>query len=163
MRAGQRALVCAREAARARRKTYLGTEHLLLGLAGQPDEAAAQALARCGADPATVRGAVDGRVGAPQGDPLPDETPFTRLALHSLQHARREALLMNQAAVGGGHLALGLLTVGEGIAHDVLVNLGVSYERLREAVTGVTAGSAAEAQDEQPGRPASGQAADSET
>jgi hypothetical protein len=41
---------------------------------------------------------------------------------------------MNQAAVGGEHLALGLLTVGAGVAHDVLVNLGVSYERLREAV-----------------------------
>jgi hypothetical protein len=41
---------------------------------------------------------------------------------------------MNQAAVAGEHLALGLLTVGAGVAHDVLVNLGVSYERLREAV-----------------------------
>jgi ATP-dependent Clp protease ATP-binding subunit ClpA len=118
----------------ARRTTYLGTEHLLLGLAGPPQERAAQALARCGADPATIRGAVDGRIGAPKGEPLPDETPFTQLALRSLQHALREALLMNQAAVGGEHLALGLLTVGAGVAHDVLDNLGVSYERLREAV-----------------------------
>jgi hypothetical protein len=159
----KKAVTLAREAARARRKTYLGTEHLLLGLAGQPDEAAARALARCGADPATVRGAVDGRVGVPQGEPLPDETPFTRLALHSLQHARREALLMNQATVGGAHLALGLLTVGEGVAHDVLVNLGVSYERLREAVTEATVGPAAAAQSEQQGQPASAQPTGSET
>ena len=157
------AVTLAREAARARRKTYLGTEHLLLGLAGQPDEAAARGLARCGVGPATVRGAVDGRVGAPQGEPLPDETPFTRLALRSLQHALREALLMNQAAVGGEHLALGLLTIGEGIAHDVLVNLGVSYERLREAVTEVTAGPAAAARDEEPGQPESGGPADGKT
>jgi hypothetical protein len=128
------AVTLAREAARARRTTYLGTEHLLLGLAGQPQERAAQALARCGADPATIRGAVDGRIGAPKGEPLPDETPFTQLALRSLQHALRGALLMNQAAVAGEHLALRLLTVGAGVAHDVLVNLGVSYERLREAV-----------------------------
>jgi Clp amino terminal domain, pathogenicity island component len=128
------AVTLARAAARARRTTYLGTEHLLPGLAGQPQERAAQALAHCGADPATIRGAVYGRIGAPKGEPLPDETPFTRLALRSLQHALREALLMNPAAVGGEHLALGLLTVGAGVAHDVLVNLGVSYERLREAV-----------------------------
>jgi ATP-dependent Clp protease ATP-binding subunit ClpC len=133
-RGQKEAVTLAREAARARRTTYLGTEHLLLGLAGQPQERAAQALARCGADPATIRGAVDGRIGAPKGEPLPDETPFTKLALRSLQHALREALLMNQAAVGGEHLALGLLTVGAGVAHDVLVNLGVSYERLRDAV-----------------------------
>ncbi len=133
------AVTLAREAARARRTTYLGTEHLLLGLAAQPDEAAARALARCGADAATIRGAVDGRIGAPRGEPLPDETPFTQLALRSLQHALREALLMNQPTIGGEHLALGLLTVGSGVAHDVLVNLGVSYDRLREAVTEVTA------------------------
>lgn len=134
----KQAVSLARAAARARRKTYLGTEHLLLGLAGQPQETAALALARCGADAATIRGAVDGRVGAPQGEPLPDETPFTSLALRSLQHALREALLMNQAVVGGEHLALGLVRIGEGVAHDVLVNLGVSYERLHEAVTEVT-------------------------
>jgi hypothetical protein len=158
----KQAVTLAREAARARRKTYLGTEHLLLGLTGQPHEAAARALARCGADAATIRGAVDGRVGAPHGEPLPDETPFTRLALRTLQHALREALLMNQATVGGEHLALGLLTVGEGVAHDVLVNLGVSYERLREAVTEVTTGTAAAAREEEPGQPASGAPADGE-
>ncbi|WP_328710666.1 Clp protease N-terminal domain-containing protein [Microbispora hainanensis] len=156
------AVKLAREAAQARRKTYLGTEHLLLGLAGQPDQTTAQALARCGADPVTIRGAIDGRVGAPQSEPLPDETPFTRLALRALQHALREALLMNQANVGSEHLALGLLTIGEGIAHDVLINLGVSYERLREAVKEVTADPAAAAQSEQsvqpaPGRPEDGQ------
>lgn len=123
------------KAAQARRVTYVGTEHLLLGLAGQPDGKAARALAACGADPATIRGAIDGRIGVPKGEPLPDETPFTRLALRSLQHALREALLMNQAAVGDEHLALGLITVGDGLAYDVLVNLGVSYDGLRTAVT----------------------------
>jgi ATP-dependent Clp protease ATP-binding subunit ClpA len=117
------------------RATYLGTEHLLLGLAGQPEGRAARVLTGCGADPVTIRGAVDGRIGVPKGEPLPDKTPFTRLALRSLQHALREALLMNQDAVGGEHLALGLITVGEGLAHDVLVNLGVSYEGLRRAIT----------------------------
>ncbi|MBO0803441.1 MAG: Clp protease N-terminal domain-containing protein, partial [Nocardiopsaceae bacterium] len=93
----------AREAAQARRTTYLGTEHLLLGLTSQQDGKdgrVARALTRCGADPATVRGAVDGWVGAPRGEPLPDETPFTRLALQSLQHALREALMANQTVVG---------------------------------------------------------------
>lgn len=131
------AVALAREAAQARRVTYLGTEHLLLGLAGQPDVKGARALARCGADPVTVRGAVDGRIGVPKGEPLPDATPLTRLAVRTLQHASREALLLNQVTVGSEHLALGLITVGDGLAHDVLLNLGVSYERLRAEVIAV--------------------------
>lgn len=124
----------ARTAARARRKTYLGTEHLLLGLTDQPDDPASAAFSTCGAPPATLRAAVDGRVGAPAGEPLPDETPFTRLALQSLQHAQRESLLLEQTTVDNAHLALALIAVGEGAAHDVLLNLGVTYEKLREAL-----------------------------
>ncbi|GAA3526336.1 Clp protease N-terminal domain-containing protein [Amycolatopsis ultiminotia] len=126
-------------AAQARRVTYLGTEHLLLGLAEHPEGRAAKALTGCGADPATIRAAIDGRIGVPRGEPLPDETPFTRLALRSLQHALREGLLMNETLIGGEHLALGMITVGEGLAHDVLVNLGVSYESLRADITSLGA------------------------
>ncbi|GAB2811572.1 Clp protease N-terminal domain-containing protein [Actinoallomurus bryophytorum] len=124
----------AREEARRRRKTYLGTEHLLLALAAREEDPATRALAACGAGPATLRAAIDGRVGIPAGDPLPDETPFTRLALTALRHSLREALRAGTESVGTGHLALGLFTLGEGMAHDVMVNLGVGYDALREAV-----------------------------
>jgi hypothetical protein len=65
---------------------------------------------------------------------LPYEAPFTRLALTSLRHALREGT----KSVGTGYLALGLLSLGEGLAHDVMVNLGVGYDALRAAVTGQT-------------------------
>jgi hypothetical protein len=120
-----------RRQAQARRKTYLGTEHLLLGIIEQPQDRACAALARCGADPITLRGAIDGRIGPVSDDPLPDETPFTQLALNSLQHALREALRANVSTIDPIHLALGLITVGQGVAHDVLVTLGVSHEKLR--------------------------------
>jgi ATP-dependent Clp protease ATP-binding subunit ClpA len=128
----------AREEARRRRKTYLGTEHLLLALVAREQDPATRALAACGAGPATLRAAIDGRVGIPAGDPLPGETPFTRLALTALRHSLREALRAGTESVGTGHLALGLLTLGEGLAHDVMVNLGVGYDALREAVAAQT-------------------------
>jgi hypothetical protein len=104
---GLRAVVGeAREEARRRRKTYLGTEHLLLALAAREDDPASRALAACGAALVTLRAAIDGRVGIPAGDPLPDETPFTRLALTSLWHALREALREGSEKVDTGHLAL---------------------------------------------------------
>jgi hypothetical protein len=40
--------------------------------------------------------------------------------------------------VDTGHLALGLLTLGDGLAHDVMVNLGVGYDALRAALTART-------------------------
>ncbi|MDN3351698.1 Clp protease N-terminal domain-containing protein [Actinomadura sp. DC4] len=132
---GLRAVVGeAREEARRRRKTYLGTEHLLLALSAREEDPASRALAVCGAGPAILRAAIDGRVGIPAGDPLPDETPFTRLALTSLRHALREALREGSESVGTGHLALGLLTLDDGLAHDVMVKLGVDYDSLRAAV-----------------------------
>lgn len=132
---GLRAVVGeAREEARRRRKTYLGTEHLLLALISREDDPATRALAACGAGPAALRAAVDGRVGIPTGDPLLDETPFTRLSLTVLRHALREALRAGTESVDTGHLALGLLTVGDGLAHDVMVNLGLGYDSLRAAL-----------------------------
>jgi Clp amino terminal domain, pathogenicity island component len=123
----------ARHQARARRKTYLGTEHLLLGIIDNPHDHASRALTSCGADPTLLRGAIDGRVGTITDEPLPDETPFTQLALSSLEHALRESLRTNGSSIETIHLALGLITTGSGVAHDVLITLGVSYERLRAA------------------------------
>ncbi|HZE30814.1 MAG TPA: Clp protease N-terminal domain-containing protein [Actinoallomurus sp.] len=53
-------------------------------------------------------------------------------------HSLREALRAGGESVDTGHLALGLLTLGEGPAHDVMVNLGVGYDALREAVAAQT-------------------------
>jgi Clp amino terminal domain, pathogenicity island component len=123
----------ARHQAQARRKTYLGTEHLLLGIIDNPKDHASRALASCGADPAFLRGAIDGRIGTITDEPLPDDTPFTQLALSALEHALRESLRANGSSIETIHMVLGLITTGSGIAHDVLVTLGISYERLRAA------------------------------
>ncbi|MFI1916773.1 Clp protease N-terminal domain-containing protein [Nocardia sp. NPDC020380] len=124
----------AREEARTRRKTYLGTEHLLLAILTLPDDPATAALATCGAPAETLRAAINGRIGVPSGDPLPDDTPFTRLAITALQHAHREALRATAPATTPSHLLLGLITTGDGLAHDVLTALGIAYEPLRAAL-----------------------------
>jgi hypothetical protein len=128
----------AREEAQRRRKTYLGTEHLLLAILAKSDDPATTGLSTCGASAETVRAAVNGRIGIPTGEPLADETPFTRLALTSLQHASREALRADSTIIDTSHLLLGLITVGDGLAHDVLVALGVGYEPLRDAMRKAT-------------------------
>ncbi|GAA2120590.1 serine hydrolase domain-containing protein [Actinomadura napierensis] len=120
--------------ARASGMTFAEFQHGL-GLFASPKDAACPALARCGATPDTIRAAIDGQIGIPSGEPLPDETPMTALALRCLQHALRESLRINAPEIDNTHLALALLTVSEGIAHHTLTNLGVSYEALRAAIT----------------------------
>jgi hypothetical protein len=131
-------IVNAQEQARRRRQGYIGTEHLLLGLTSEPDDIGARALARCGAPVEVIVAAVNGRIGVPAGEPLPDKLPFTSKAKAVLEHALRESVRLGHTYVGTGHLALACLTVQDGLSAGVLGNLGVTYENLREAVVRTT-------------------------
>src|SRR5215467_2912603 len=73
MPAAKHVIVNAQEQARRRRQGYIGTEHLLLGLTSEPDDIGAKALARCGAPVDVIVAAVNGRIGVPAGEPLPDK------------------------------------------------------------------------------------------
>ena len=65
----------------------------------------------------------------PHSEPVPGWQPLPHLGI--IDHENDTA---SQAlACCGVDLALGLISVGEGTAHDVLVTLGVSYDKLRDA------------------------------
>lgn len=92
---------------------YLGTEHLLWGLAAGNDSVASRVLAFTGAD---LKG-----LGSP---PLPASpsllmTPFSPAAKHALSVALHVAMQQGHERVGSGHLLLGVLTV-DANGHDIL-------------------------------------------
>lgn len=132
--AGKRAIVIAQEQARHRHAPRIDTEHLLLGLCGVPTATGALALTRCGAAPDTITAAINGRIGIPSADKATEKLPFSSAGERVLQHALREALRLDHDYVGTGHLALGCLTVTDATASEVLANLGVTYDALRDAV-----------------------------
>jgi hypothetical protein len=132
--AGQHAIVIAQEEARHRHAHRIDTEHLLLGVCGKPDATGALALTRCGAPPDTITAAINGRIGVRDAEKETEKLPFSPAGQRVLQHALREALRLDHDYVGTGHLALGCLTVTEGTASEILVNLGVTYDVLRGAV-----------------------------
>jgi ATP-dependent Clp protease ATP-binding subunit ClpA len=131
---GKRAVVHAQEEARRRQGGYIGTEHLLLGVAAEPECVGAQSLASCGAAAQVVVAAINGRIGVPAGEPRTDQIPFTPKGKAVLEHALRESARLGHDYVGTGHLALGCLTVKDGLAAEILTNLGVTYDDLRQAV-----------------------------
>jgi ATP-dependent Clp protease ATP-binding subunit ClpC len=122
---------------------FIGTEHILLGLIHEGDGIAAHALERCGITLEATRNAVDetiGRAGsAPSGSP-----PFTPRAKRALELALREALQLNHNYIGTEHLLFGLIDEGEGVAAQVIQNLGVNLDVLRGDIFDLMSGSAQE-------------------
>jgi ATP-dependent Clp protease ATP-binding subunit ClpC len=138
----RRVLTFAQEEARLLNHSFIGTEHILLGLIREGDGVGAQALRSLGVSLEVVRVRVVEVVGtsgsAPTGSP-----PFTPRAKKVLELALREALQLNHSYIGTEHILLGLVREGEGVAAKVLVDVGVDLLRVRQAVnTLMTTGAA---------------------
>jgi ATP-dependent Clp protease ATP-binding subunit ClpA len=112
---------------------YMGTEHLLLGLAREGEGVAAVALKRLGVSLDDARAAVLHIIG--HSDRIvAGEVGLTPRAKKVIALAVDEARRMGHHYIGTEHLLLGLLHEGEGIACGVLESLGVNLERARGAV-----------------------------
>ena len=127
-------LVLAREEAAALKCPQVGTEHLLLGLAKEPDGIAAQALERVGITyekaAEVVAAMVDGQQPAQAGANI----PFTPRTKRVLENALREAMQMGQSYISTEHLLLGIVREGEGGAIDAMAKLGVEVDAVRSAL-----------------------------
>lgn len=135
----RRVVVQAQEQARSLNHSYIGTEHLLLGLLTEADGVTHQALASLGIDIAAVRQAVVQTVGQGTEDP-PPHIPFAPRAKKVIELSLREALQMGVKYIGSEHILLGLIREGEGIAVQVLTQLGVNLATIRQTVMTLVGG-----------------------
>ncbi|MFO8143649.1 MAG: ATP-dependent Clp protease ATP-binding subunit [Dehalococcoidales bacterium] len=129
----RRVLTLAQEEAQSLNHTYIGTEHILLGLVREEDGIAAKVLTNLGVGLSKVRAAVEFVTG--RGDkPSTTETGLTPRARRVIELAIDEARYLSHNYIGTEHLLLGLLREGEGIASGVLDNLGITIDRTRAEV-----------------------------
>jgi ATP-dependent Clp protease ATP-binding subunit ClpC len=135
----RRVLTLAQEEARLLNHSFIGTEHILLGVMREGDGVGAEALRSLGVSLDVVRVKVVEIVGAstsiPGGPP-----PFTPRAKKVLEVALREALQLNHSYIGTEHILLGLMREREGVAATVLANLGVDLSRVRQTVNTLMTG-----------------------
>ena len=135
-------VVLAQEEARRLNHNYIGTEHILLGLLGEPDGVAGQALQRFGMSLETTRAEVTAVVSA--GSVAPSgHIPFTPRAKKTLELALREALQLHHNYLGTEHILLGLMREGEGVAAQVL-RQHADLTAIRTAVVDLVPAAAAE-------------------
>ena len=126
----------AQEEAQRFNHTYIGTEHLLLGLAKDGDSTAATVLGRMGVELNAVRTAVEHIIG--RGDRIAlGDIGLTPRAKKIVELAVDEARRRNAHYIGTEHLLLGTIREGEGVAAGVLESLGVTYERAAATTTEV--------------------------
>ena len=138
----RRVVVLAQDEARRLEHDYIGTEHLLLGLIREGDGVANRALAALGVTESAVRAEVERIIGRGQHAPR-GHIPFTPRAKKVLELSLREALQMGHNYIGTEHILLGLIREGEGVAAEVLRELGAELERVRRTVIQLLSGYAA--------------------
>ncbi|MFM8564182.1 MAG: Clp protease N-terminal domain-containing protein, partial [Acidimicrobiia bacterium] len=135
----RRVVVLAQEEARLLNHSYIGTEHILLGLIHEGEGVAAKALETLGISLEAVRAQVEEIIG--QGGSSPSgHIPFTPRAKKVLELSLREALQLGHNYIGTEHILLGLIREGEGVAAQVLVKLGADLSRVRQQVIQLLSG-----------------------
>jgi len=129
----RRVVVLAQEEARNLNHNYIGTEHILLGLIHEGEGVAAQALEAMGISLESVREQVEEIIG--QGTEAPSgHIPFTPRAKKVLEYSLREALQLGHNYIGTEHILLGLIREGDGVAAQVLTNLGADLPSVCQQV-----------------------------
>ena len=137
----QAALRLAQEGSAELGHGYVGSEHLLLGLAREGKGVAAKVLQAAGVEPEGLKAAIAGLVGvgAPGGAPSQGLTPRCKKII---ELSLAEAARLGHHYVGTEHLLLGILREGDGVAVRVLTGMGTEPRRLHADVVAAMGGDA---------------------
>ena len=126
----RRVLAYAQEEAERLNHSYIGTEHLLLGLLREESGIAGKVLRDLNVQFERVTELVERITGPGRRTPFSkiDLTPRTKRVIElAVDEARR----LGQHYIGTEHLLLGLIRQGDGVAIDILRQLGVNPEQIR--------------------------------
>ena len=113
---------------------YIGTEHILLGLIKEGSGVAANVLKNLDVDLRKIRLEVEKLVQSGPEMVTMGKLPQTPRAKKVIEYSMEEARNLNHNYVGTEHILLGLLREQEGVAAQVLMNLGLKLEEVREEV-----------------------------
>jgi ATP-dependent Clp protease ATP-binding subunit ClpC len=130
----RKVIVLAKEEARRFNHDYIGTEHLLLGLIREGEGVAAAVLQKVGLSLESIRLEIEKLVQPGPSTQILGDIPFTPRSKKSLELAAEEARALGHNYIGTEHLLLGLIREEEGVASQVLLNLGLDLNRVRSEI-----------------------------
>ncbi|TRZ95468.1 ATP-dependent Clp protease ATP-binding subunit [bacterium] len=130
----RKVIILAKEEARRFNHDYIGTEHILLGLIREGEGVAAAVLQKLGVSLENIRLEVEKLVQPGPTTQIIGDIPFTPRAKKALELAAEEARSLGHNYIGTEHILLGLIHEGEGVASQVLLNLGMDLSTARNEV-----------------------------
>ena len=130
----RKVILLAREEAKRFNHDYIGTEHILLGLIREGEGVAAVVLQKMGLSSDKIRLEIEQLVQSGPATVVSGDIPFTPKAKKVIELAMEEGRAMGHNYIGTEHLLLGLIRENEGIAAQVLLNLGLNLENVRREI-----------------------------
>ena len=130
----RKVMALANQEAQRFNQDYIGTEHILLGLVKEGSGVGATVLKNLDVDIKKLRLEVEKSVKSGPDMVTMGKLPQTPRAKKVIEYAIEEARALNHNYVGTEHILLGLLRESEGIAAQVLMNLGLKLEDVRQEV-----------------------------
>jgi len=130
----RKVILLAKEEAKRFNHDYIGTEHILLGLIREGEGVAAAVLQSLGLGTEAIRIEVEKLVQPGPTTVVSGDIPFTPKAKKVIELSMDEARNLGHNYIGTEHLLLGLIREGEGIAAQVLQNLGLDLNKVRGEV-----------------------------
>ena len=128
-------MTLAGEEARAYKHEYIGTEHILLAMMKESDGVGTAALKNlANIDLEQVIKETNTLIKCGPDEIAPGRLPLTPRAKKVAEYALEETLAMKDEHIGTEHLLLGLLRVIDGVAAQVLINLGLNVEAVRSEI-----------------------------
>jgi ATP-dependent Clp protease ATP-binding subunit ClpA len=136
-------VVLSQDEARRMNHNYIGTEHILLGLLGEPAGIAYRVLEAHGITLKSARQEVTELIGPGKQEPG-KHIPFTPRAKKTLELALREALQLHHNYIGTEHILLGLIREDDGVAAQIMRKHADLLEIRMSVLDAVPAGKAEE-------------------
>ncbi len=130
----RKVMALARKEAQRFNHDFIGTEHILLGLIQEGSGVAANVLKNLGVEITKIRSEIEKNVQSGPSMVTMGQLPFTPRAKKVLELSMEEANELGHNYIGTEHLLLGLLRENDGVAAQVLLDLGLKLEEVRNEV-----------------------------
>jgi len=127
----RKVILLAKEEAKRFNHDYIGTEHILLGLIREGEGVAAVVLQKIGLGLQQIRLEIEKIVKPGPSTVISGDIPFTPKAKKAIELSGEEARGLGHNYIGTEHILLGLIKEGEGVASQVLLNLGLDMDKVR--------------------------------
>lgn len=126
----EKVLEIAKKASRSMHHSYIGTEHLLIGLLGEGSGAAAKVLSSAGVDEERILELIENLIAPSRNVIVADAGGYSPRTLRVLENAAKEAERFKNEKVGTEHLLIALIKEADCAAVRLLNTLGVNLQRL---------------------------------